>query len=94
MASTSKNRRSEGTKHQKFTAAAMSPLETTSKSRQSPLPAGTGLKRHSSAYMYRSSSLYIEINICLEVVLVFLPVSNQYLSFAAKVDANAILPVS
>ena len=40
------------------------------------------------------SALYIEINKCLEMVLVFLliTVSNQCLSFEAKVNTNAILP--
>ena len=62
MASTSKSRRSEGTKHQKFTAAAMSPLETTSKSRQSPLPAGKGLKRHTSSTKGKSAQKRSKLN--------------------------------
>ena len=53
---------------------------------------------HMSSSLYieinRSSALYVQISKCWEMVLVMSSVSNQCLSFEAKVDANAILPVT
>ena len=70
MASTSKSRRSEGMKHQTSTAAAaISPFESTSKSRQSP-SSGKGLKRQTSPIKGKSAQKKNKLNGMIIVVYV------------------------